>query len=48
MNLYGTFFFCTGTTLAAMLWGLFTIPGNLGLSHAKIQEEFTTNPNKTG
>jgi hypothetical protein len=48
MNLYGTFFFCTGTTLAAMLLGLFAIPDNLGLSHAKIEEGFTTNPNETG
>jgi hypothetical protein len=46
MNLYGTFFFCTGTTLAAMLWGLFTIPGNLGLSLAKIEENSLRTPVK--
>jgi len=46
MNLYGTFFFYTGTTLAAMLWGLFTIPDNRGLSLAKIEENSLQTPMK--
>jgi hypothetical protein len=49
MNLYGTFFFYTGNTLAAMLWGLFTIPDNSGLSLAKIKENLSSkSSNETG
>jgi facilitated trehalose transporter len=42
LNLYGTFFFYAGTALAVMLWGLFTIPDNRGLSLAKVEENFSS------
>jgi len=49
LNLNGTFLFYAGTSLVVMIWGLFTIPDNRGLSLAKIEEKLSASSasNKT-
>ena len=41
LQFFGTFYFYAGISLVALLWGVFNIPDNRGLSLAKVEEKLS-------
>jgi MFS family permease len=41
-SFFGTFYFYAATAFVTMLWGVFNIPDNRGLSLAKVEEKFSS------
>jgi len=47
LKFYGTFYLYCGANVAAMLWGLFTIPDNRGLSLVRVEENYESQTKET-
>jgi hypothetical protein len=46
LNFFGTFYLYAGVSFAGLLWGLYQIPDNRGLSLAKVEEKLSAAANQ--
>ena len=47
LQFFGTFYFYAATSFLALLWGIYWIPDNRGLSLAKVEEKFASKSSKS-